>query len=174
MGENKTIRQTDQEALTLAGSLIVEAMHGALAAHDPNSDFPHISRIQLSVSDDGSLVTLISSLSTHTKCINTNPNCTILIGEPGKGDPLAHPRISIPVIAKPVQHGSDEYQKIRANHLNHYPKAQLYVDFGDFSFFKLLPQNAALNGGFGKAYELIQAEVSDAILAALKQGKSNE
>lgn len=174
MGENKTIRDTDQEALTLTGSLIVNAMHGALAAHDPASAFPHISRIQLSTDVDGTIITLISTLSTHTKCIAANPKAALLIGEPGKGDPLAHPRISVPIVAAPIEHGSADYQRIRNNHLKHCPKAALYVDFGDFSFFKLMPQSAALNGGFGKAYELSKDEIINAIIAAKSQGQTDE
>lgn len=174
MGENKTIRDTDQEALQLAGSLIINAMHGALAAHEPDSAFPHISRIQLSTDLDGTIITLISTLSAHTKCIAANPNGSLLVGESGKGDPLAHPRISVPVIAASIEHGSADHKRIRQSHLKHYPKAELYVDFGDFSFFKLTPQSAALNGGFGKAYELSKDEIRNAITAAKKGEKHDE
>jgi putative heme iron utilization protein len=174
MGRNKTIRDTDQRALDLAGSLIVNAMHGALAAHDPDSAFPHISRIQLSTDVDGAIITLISTLSAHTKCIVANPKGSLLIGEPRKGDPLAHPRISVPVIATAVEYASADYQRMRRSHLKHYPKAELYVDFGDFSFFKLAPQSAALNGGFGKAYALSKAELMQAIIAARTEGMSDE
>ena len=174
MGKNKTIRDTDHEALTLTGSLIANAMHAALAAHDPSSTFPHISRIQLSTDVDGTIITLISTLSAHTKCIVANPRAALLIGEPGKGDPLAHPRISVPIVATAVEHGSADYLRIRNSHLQHYPKAELYVDFGDFSFFKLTPQSAALNGGFGKAYELSKEEVIEAIMTAKIEGKSDE
>lgn len=174
MSGNKTIRETDQEALNMAGDLIVNAMYGSLAAHDPASEHPHISRIQLSTDIDGTIVTLISTLSAHTKCIVANPKCALLVGEPAKGDPLAHPRISVPVTATQIEHGGSDYQRIRANHLKHYPKAELYVDFGDFSFFKLTPQCAALNGGFGKAYELSKDEVIQAIVAAKNKGQSDE
>ncbi len=174
MSEKKTIRDTDQEALALTGSLIANAMHGALAAHDPGSAFPHISRIQLSTDVDGSIITLISTLSAHTKCLAANPNAALLIGEPGKGDPLAHPRISVSIVASAVEPGSADHQRIRQSHLQHYPKAELYVDFGDFSFFKLTPQSAALNGGFGKAYELTKDEVLSAILAAKTEGQADE
>ena len=164
MNKINPIRETDEEALELAGSLICNAMHGVLAAHDPASGHPHVSRIQLSTSSQGKLVTLISSLSSHTKCLIANPVCSILIGEPGKGDPLAHPRISVPLLATPVKRESPEHDQLRASHLRHYPKAALYVDFGDFSFFELVPQGAALNGGFGKAYELTKSEVDAAIM----------
>ncbi|MEM8541101.1 MAG: pyridoxamine 5'-phosphate oxidase family protein [Pseudomonadota bacterium] len=174
MSENKTIRDTDQEALTMAGDLIVNAMYGSLALHDQASEYPHISRIQLSTDVDGTIITLISTLSAHTKCIAANPKCALLVGEPAKGDPLAHPRISVPVFATQIEHGSSDYQRIRASHLKHYPKAALYVDFGDFSFFKLKPQSAALNGGFGKAYELSKDEVVEAIIVAKTEGDNDE
>ncbi len=170
MNKINPIRDTDDEAIKLAGSLICNAMHGVLAAHDPASPHPHVSRVQLSTSSQGNLVTLISSLSSHTKCLMANPVCSILIGEPGKGDPLAHPRISVPLLAQPVERQSPEHDQLRASHLRHYPKAELYVDFGDFSFFQLEPQGAALNGGFGKAYELTKDEVNVAIM----KGRSND
>ena len=168
MNKINPIRETDDEAIELAGSLICNAMHGVLAAHDAASAHPHVSRIQLSISDQGNLVTLISSLSSHTKCLLADPVCSILIGEPGKGDPLAHPRISVPLLANPVDRQSPAHQLLRASHLRHYPKAELYVDFGDFSFFELEPQGAALNGGFGKAYELTREEITAAIMKGRK------
>jgi len=38
--------------------------------------------------------------------------------------------------------------------LKKHPKAQLYVDFADFFFWKMTVERAHLNGGFGKAYVL--------------------
>ena len=69
-----------------------------------------------------------------------------------------------PLLAKPVDRTGAEHARLRKSHLAHYPKAELYVDFGDFSFFTLEPQSASLNGGFGKAYELTKDEITDAIL----------
>jgi putative heme iron utilization protein len=43
---------------------------------------------------------------------------------------------------------------LKAHYLAHYPKAQLYYDFGDFRIVRLNPVAAYLNGGFGKAYRL--------------------
>src|SRR3546814_8069469 len=39
------------------------------------------------------------------------------------------------------------------------PKAALYVDFPDFSFWRLEIARASLNGGFGRAYAMTPADV---------------
>jgi putative heme iron utilization protein len=161
--ETKIIRDTDMDALNLVAKIIMAAKHGALAAFEKNGRFPHISRIQISTSDDGQLITLVSDLAPHTACMRDDPHCALLIGETGKGDPLAHPRMSLDVIATQVSRDSAEFNAIRASHLARHPKAKLYVDFPDFSFFKLAPQKASLNGGFGKAYNLTEEELIAAI-----------
>ena len=52
---------------------------------------------------------------------------------------------------------------MRARFLRRHPKSALYDDFGDFSFFRLEPGSASLNGGFGKAYIL---EPEDFLIAS--------
>jgi putative heme iron utilization protein len=41
-----------------------------------------------------------------------------------------------------------------------HPKAKLYVDFGDFSFWQLQAQHVHFNGGFAKAAQLRGDELS--------------
>jgi putative heme iron utilization protein len=88
-----------------------------------------------------------------------DPRCSLLLGEPGKGDPLAHPRISLHCRAVKLERGSTLEAQARRRYLNRNPKAKLYVDLGDFSFFRLEVQNASLNGGFGKAYLLTPTDL---------------
>lgn len=151
----QVIRETDDEAIRLARTLIATARHGALAVMVPDGDgFPGASRVALATDYDGTPVILVSSLSWHTRAIVEEPRCSLLVGEVGKGDPLAHPRISLFLTAKPVERGTPEHDRIRRRYLARHPKASLYVDFGDFTFFRLAISHASLNGGFGKAYEL--------------------
>jgi len=151
----QVIRETDDEAIRLARTLIATARHGALAVIVPGEDgFPGASRVALATDFDGTPVILVSSLSWHTRAIVGEPNCSLLVGEVGKGDPLAHPRISLFLHARPVERDTPEHDRIRRRYLARHPKASLYVDFGDFAFFRLAISHASLNGGFGKAYEL--------------------
>lgn len=155
------IRETDGEAIRQARSLIATARHGALAVIMPGGNgFPGASRVALATDCDGTPVILVSSLSWHTRAIVEEPRCSLMVGEVGKGDPLAHPRISLFLTASPVERGTREHERIRRRYLARHPKASLYVDFGDFTFFRLPVSHASMNGGFGKAYELTAEDLA--------------
>lgn len=163
MGEadkKSVLRETDGEAIRLAKTLVATARHGALAVRPSDDGFPGVSRVQLSTDVDGTPVILISALSPHMAALETAAESALLIGEPGKGDPLAHPRITLRTIATRVARDSDDHARIRRRHLARHPKAALYADFGDFAFFRLAIAGASLNGGFGKAYELTAADLA--------------
>lgn len=144
------IRPTDDEARELARDLIAKARFAALAVIDPETGTPMVTRIALVPGPDGAPLTMISDLSSHTAALNQNPACSLLIGEPGeKGDPLTHPRLTLQAVAEAADKAA-----MKAHYLSHYPKAQLYYDFGDFRLVRFAPSRALLNGGFGKAYRL--------------------
>lgn len=149
------LRETDDEARKLARVLLRSARSGALAVIEPQSGgFPFVSRVLLGIDVDGAPVILVSRLSTHTQALLADRRASLLTGEAGKGDPLAHPRLTVQCEAEEVRRDSDEHARIRERFLRRHPKAGLYIDFPDFGFFRLAPQRASLNGGFGRAYAL--------------------
>nr|CAD6409941.1 pyridoxamine 5'-phosphate oxidase [Rhizobium sp. Q54] len=148
------LRETDEEARRLARILVRGARQMALAVIDPDTGFPSVSRALATTDLDGTPVTLASALSAHTKGLLADDRCSLLAGEPGKGDPLAHPRMTLQCRAVPVDRNGDLHQRLRERFLDRHPKAALYIDFPDFRFFRLVPQVASLNGGFGRAYAL--------------------
>lgn len=148
------LRPTDDEARELARSLIRGARYMSLAVLDPATGFPSVSRALTAIDLDGVPVVLVSALSGHTKGLKDDSRCSLLAGEPGKGDPLAHARITVFCEAELVSRDSAAHQRLRARFLRRHPKAQLYVDFPDFRFYRLVPIQASLNGGFGRAYAL--------------------
>lgn len=153
------IRKTDADAVALAQSLIRTARYGALAVLDPETGAPLASRVAAATDSDGAPLILVSSLSAHTGALLADPRCSLLLGEPGKGDPLAHPRISLACRATRLEHGSPQDERARRRYLARHPKAKLYAGFADFSFFRLEPEGASLNGGFGKAYLLARDQL---------------
>lgn len=153
------LRETDDDARRLARILVHGARYMALAVLDPQTGFPSASRALTAPDLDGVPVILASALSGHTKGLIADPRCSLLAGEPGKGDPLAHPRITLQCMASAVDRASDAHARIRERFLDIHPKASLYVDFPDFRFFRLVPQSAALNGGFGRAYALVPDDI---------------
>lgn len=150
------IRETDAEAIRLAKTLIRTARYGALAVLDPQSGAPLASRVGVATDLDGTPLILISLLAAHTNALLADPRCSLLLGDPGKGDPLAHPRITLSCLARKLERDGEPERQARRRYLNRNPKAELYAGLGDFWFFRLELQSASLNAGFGKAY-LLQA-----------------
>lgn len=148
------IRETDDEARALARQLVRGARFASLAVLDPATGFPFASRILIATDHDGVPAILVSALSAHTTALKADPRASLLCGEPGKGDPLAHPRVTLQCRAARVAPESADRARLRERFLARHPKAKLYIDFPDFSFFRLIPVSASLNGGFGRAYLL--------------------
>ena len=148
------LRETDEDARRLARILLRSARYAAMAVIDPDSGFPAVSRVLVGTDSDGVPVILVSGLSAHTKALAKDPRASLLTGEPGKGDPLAYPRLGVECLAEEVASDTPQHRRVRERFLARHAKAKLYIDFADFRFFKLHPQAASLNGGFGKAYRL--------------------
>ncbi|HEV8035322.1 pyridoxamine 5'-phosphate oxidase family protein [Yoonia sp.] len=143
------INPTDDSARALAQKLLQNTRFAALAVTHPESGAPYVARTAM-LWHEGALLTLVSTLSLHTKALAKNPACAALIGEPGaKGDPLTHPRMTLICTAHEVDKPSHKTTWLKA-----IPKAQLYYDFSDFRMYALAVSEAHLNGGFGKAFTL--------------------
>jgi len=148
----------DDAARRLARDLLRSARHGALATLDPTEGAPLATRTGLAGDMDGKPVFLTSTLSAHTQALLADPRCSLLLGEPGKGDPLAHPRLTVTGRAERIGEGSAR-ERLKRRYLARHPKAALYVDFPDFSFWRLEVARASLNGGFGRAYAMTPADL---------------
>ena len=160
MAETKTtILETDQQARALATRLVRTARFGALAVLHDDTGAPFASRVAVSTACDGVPVILVSRLSEHTSGLLSDPRSSLLLGEPGKGDPLAHPRISLVCSAVKIDRDDPRHASVRSRFLRRHPKSALYADFADFLFFRLEPLSASLNGGFGKAYRLSPEDI---------------
>jgi hypothetical protein len=110
---------------------------------------------------DGSPLLLMSRLAAHTRNLEADPRASILLSQGGKGDPLAHPRLT--AIGRLAR---SEEPRVRGRFLARHPKAALYADFADFSFWRMELDGAHLNGGFARAADLDAAEVRTDLLGA--------
>ena len=151
------IRPTDTEARSLARSLLAGSRHGALATlhphKSPDQPTPLVTRVAVAPAENGLPMLLISALSLHAKALRANPVLSLLLGDiAAKGDALTHPRLTLIGQARFL----DEAQRplLRQRWLHHHPKALVYVDLPDFAFVAVDPEQAMLNGGFGRAYHL--------------------
>ncbi|MFK7793137.1 MAG: HugZ family protein [Devosiaceae bacterium] len=151
------IHPVDDEARSLVHTLLVKAPFAALSHLEPDTGHPLVTRTGFGLDDHGMPLLLISELSAHFTALASDRRCSLLIGEPGQvnkpgGDPLTHPRLTL--IGEAALVGNNDREAVRTAYLARNPKAKLYVDFGDFHFWRITPQRAFLNGGFGKAYVL--------------------
>lgn len=144
--DNDPFRPDDDTARAIVRDLVAAARHGALAVLVDGE--PFVSRIALAPTGLG-LLTLVSDLAPHTGALRLHPRASVMIGEPGKGDPLAHPRLTLAVTA-----GFIDKDRASADYLALQPKARLYIGFADFHLVRLVPLEGLLNAGFGKACRL--------------------
>jgi putative heme iron utilization protein len=154
------LRPVDDEARALARRLLATAGQGALAVIEADSGHPLASRVAFALDDDGAPLILTSALAAHTPALMADPRCALLVGEPGRGDPLAHPRMTLQGTAQRLARDSAEGRRARERYLQAHPKAALYADFGDFAFWRIEPRRASLNGGFGRAWVLSAADLA--------------
>jgi len=152
------LREVDAQAVQLAKGLIRSARFGALGVVEPGTGLPLVSRVSVATDLEGAPIILISQLSAHFGALEAEARCSLLLGEPGRGDPLAHPRITVVCTAERA--GESARARLRDRFLRRQPKAELYADFGDFAFWRLVPRRASLNGGFGKAYEMEARDIA--------------
>jgi putative heme iron utilization protein len=157
--EKKIIQETDEDGIRLARTLLRTARYGALASLEPATGAPFASRVAVATEVAGDPLILVSQLSEHTGFILADPRCSLLVGEPGSGDPLAYARITLMCRAERLERGTPECDEAGRRYLNRHPKAKLYAGFKDFSFFRLKIERSSLNGGFAKAYRLTRDDI---------------
>ena len=141
------------DAVGLSRMLLRSIRSGALATLDPEG-IPFASLVTIATDADGTPLMLLSRLSAHTRNLLADPRCSLLFSQGGKGDPLAHPRLTVVGRAVPSAE-----PRIRERFLARHPKAKLYADFPDFAFFALAPEAGHLNGGFAKAATLTRGDL---------------
>ena len=138
----------EYDALADAKRLLRSIRGGCLATLDP-SGAPLASLAAVATMPDGTPILLLSRLAAHTRHLEGDGRCSLLLAQTGKGNPLAHPRLTL--VGHAVQAADDQRAAARARFLARNPKSQLYADFPDFNFWLLHVEVAHLNGGFGKA-----------------------
>lgn len=145
----------DFEPIGVAKALLRATRAGALATLDRNTGHPFASLVNVATDVDGSPLILVSRLSTHTANLETDPRASVLLAATGKGDPLAHPRLTVLGAFLRI----DDEPRLPQRFLAHHPKSELYAAFADFSFWRLTVASAHLNGGFARAADLTPAQV---------------
>jgi putative heme iron utilization protein len=155
--ENAPAADFDPKAV--AKGLLRSTRAGALATIDRNTGHPFASLVNVATDVDGSPLILVSRLSTHTANLEVDGRASLLLASTGKGDPLAHPRLTLLGSFAQIARDDPQLPRMRRRFLARHPKSELYAGFGDFSFWSLQTVSAHLNGGFARAADLKAADV---------------
>jgi heme iron utilization protein len=143
----------DFDAGSLARSLLRRSRQGALATLMAGSGDPYCSLVNVASHSDGAPILLISSLALHTQNILGDPRVSLMLDERAAGDPLEGSRIMLAGLMEQAT-GSKEETLWRRRYLNAHPSAEAFVNFKDFSFFRINPSSAHLVAGFGRIVDL--------------------
>jgi putative heme iron utilization protein len=166
-------RTPDFNPSRLAKSLLRRSRQGALATLMAGTGDPYCSLVNVASAPDGAPILLISRLAVHTKNLLADPRVSLMLDERAPGDPLEGARIMLSGRAEEAD-GADR-DVLRQRYLNAHPSAETFVDFKDFSFFRIHPTGTHLVAGFGRIVDLrpeqFLTEIGDAAeLIAAEQG----
>ena len=143
---------TDFNPSKLARSLLRRRRQGALATLMAGTGAPYCSLVNLASSPDGTPILLISRLALHTRNILADSRVSLMLDERASGDPLEGARIMMQGQAQSV--AAEQLGVVRRRYLAVHPSAEGFVDFTDFSFFRIVPNGAHLVAGFGRILDL--------------------
>ncbi len=110
--------------------------------------FPFGSVMPYGLDDRGHPIFLISTMAMHTQNLQANPHASLLVAQPDAGsDPLGASRVTLLGNVLPVPEAG--VAEARTLYLSRYANSKYWVDFEDFSFYRMEVVDVYYVGGFG-------------------------
>jgi putative heme iron utilization protein len=110
--------------------------------------FPFGSVMPYASDERGRPIFLISTMAMHTQNLLADPRASLLVTQPdGGGDPLGASRVTLLGNVLPIQKG--EIAEARKLYLARYENSKHWVDYEDFSFYRVNVVDVYYVGGFG-------------------------
>jgi putative heme iron utilization protein len=110
--------------------------------------FPFGSVMPYGLDEHGRPIFLISTMAMHTQNLLLDPRASLLVTQAdGDGDPLGASRVTLLGNVAKVPEG--ERAQARELYLKSYANSKYWVDFDDFSFYRMEVLDVYYVGGFG-------------------------
>ena len=110
--------------------------------------FPFGSLMPYALDSQGRPIFLISTLAMHTQNLQADPRASLFVTEPdASGDALGSSRVTL--IGNGIRILEPELADARTVYLTRYPDSKYWVDFDDFSFYRMDILDVYYVGGFG-------------------------
>jgi heme iron utilization protein len=123
--------------------------------------FPFGSVMPYGLDDRGRPIFLISTMAMHTQNLRADPRASLLIAQADSGgDVLGASRVSLLGDVSPI--GEAERAEARKLYLARYENSKYWVDFEDFSFYRMNVVDVYYVGGFGVMGWVNAADYSNA------------
>ncbi len=131
-----------------ARTLVGRGGDGALStvALEP-AGFPYGSFVLYAV-DEAAPVFLISEMAEHTRNLRADSRASLLVVEPGEGEPLSRGRVTL--VGRCALATGAQQASARAAILAAHPSTSFYADFTDFNLWRLGVDAVRYIGGFGR------------------------
>jgi putative heme iron utilization protein len=113
-----------------------------------HAGFPFGSLMPFALDAAGRPIFLISSMAMHTQNLKNDPRCSLFVAQAASdGDPLGAARATL--IGDAIVVPESDLASVREIYLSRHENSRYWVDFQDFSFFRLEPIDLYYVGGFG-------------------------
>jgi putative heme iron utilization protein len=113
-----------------------------------HAGFPFGSLMPYALDSSGHPIFLISSMAMHTQNLKADARASLFVTQAGAdGDPLGAARATLIGHAEAVPEGDVAFA--REAYLSRHENSRYWIDFADFSFFRLRPIDVYYVGGFG-------------------------
>ena len=109
--------------------------------------FPFGSVMPYGLDDHGRPIFLISTMAMHTQNLQADPRASLLVTQDDGGDPLGASRVTLLGNVLPIP--ELELAEARELYLARYTNSKYWVDFEDFSFYRMNVVDVYYVGGFG-------------------------
>ena len=110
--------------------------------------FPFGSLMPYALDGIGRPLFLISTMAMHTQNLQQDARASLLVTQPeAEGDPLGAARVT--VVGNAATLAAPEIAEARGLYLERHPNSKYWVDFDDFSFFRMDVADVYYVGGFG-------------------------
>ncbi len=155
------------QAIWQARTLLRASVAGTLATADAGQ--PYAALVTPAPAPDLSLLVLLSGLSAHTRHLQVDGRCALMVAGPATdANPQTAPRLTVLGMATP-----EPDQALKARWVARHPYAAFYADLADFRLVRIRPTGGQFIGGFASAHRLDAADLTPdpAAVAAIAEAE---
>ena len=151
-----------------ARALLRRARTATLGTINADDGTPYASLVNVATDVQGYPLLLVSTLAWHTRNLLADPRGSLMVAElPPSGDALTGPRVTVMGRFAKVEDAI-----VQRRYLARHPAAELYAGFGDFAFWRMMPERAHAVAGFGRIETIPADEMFPSAdeMSALEEG----